>query len=85
MTNTYTQVNSGLKTYARLLFESFCAARVACPLSEKAFNGFYFAIVEGIILGVADGLVIGCSDIVDGECTAVLNNNFRKFNFFKEL
>jgi hypothetical protein len=82
---TYTQVNAGLKAGTEFLFEFFCAAWITYSWPEKAFNGFYFAVAESIILGVADELVVGCSDIVDGERTTVLRDNFRKFNLFYEL
>ena len=73
------------KPVQNFLFEFFSAARVAYSWPEKAFNGFYFAVAESIILGVADKLVIGCSDIIGSECTVALHNNFGEFNFLKEL
>jgi len=80
-----TQVNAGLKAYAKFLFELFCAARVAYSWSKKAFNGFYFTIFESVIFGVADDLIIGCSDIVNSESAVALNNNFRELNLFDKL
>ena len=80
-----TQVNAGLKAYAKFLFELFCAARVAYSWSKKAFNGFYFTIFESVIFGVADDLIIGCSDIVNSESAVTLNDNFREFNLFDIL
>jgi hypothetical protein len=85
MTNRNTQVNAGLKAYAKILFELFCAARVPYPWPKEAFNGSYFTIFESIILCIADDLVVGCGDIVSSECAVALNNNFREFNLFDKL
>jgi len=85
MTKHIHKVMQVRKPVQNFLFEFFCAARIAYSWPEKAFNGFYFAVAESIILGVADELVIRCSDIIGSECTVALRNNFREFNFFKEL
>ena len=60
----------------KYLFELSCAARVAYPLAEKAFNRFYFAISESIILRVVDDLVIDARRAAD--CVPALRGGVEK-------
>jgi len=64
----------------------FRIGRVTCPrATEKAFDGFYLSIAEGIVLRVPDHLVVGGCQVIERERVVSLLDNGNEIDLLNQF